>query len=178
MRKLDLHYTSVYSGSIDWKICWNPGRDMNAFPEAGILGVYKNTMGFRPSVISVFSGFDFQWNSVQCLVLFLGASLPQPLHHLFQFRRCTIHNLFCFREVSSIGCGSICTSMVFFVWWFSRFSSHTGLAQRPQRIGLLIVVSNEFAFTKRSKDRKTRIFPSGAPQNLPNLAKSIDLGFH
>ena len=21
MRKLDLHYTSVYSGSIDWKIC-------------------------------------------------------------------------------------------------------------------------------------------------------------
>ena len=166
MRKLDLHYTSVYSGSIDWKICWNPGRDMNAFPEAGILGVYKNTMGFRPSVISVFSGFDFQWNSVQCLVLFFGASLPQPLHHLFQFRRCTIHNLFCFREVSSIGCGSICTSMVFFVVVFQL------------SFVLKMNSSRSKTTTKRSKDRKTRIFPSGAPQNLPNLAKSIDLGFH
>ena len=137
-----LHYTSVYSGSIDWKISWNPGRDVNAFPEAGILGVCKNTMGFQPSV-----HFSFQWFQFSVVIQFFFFFLPG---------RFLFNNIFssfdaapsaiCFASVKlaiSVAAGSV--PAWFSLWWFSRFNSHTGSAQRPHRTGLLPVPSNVFA---------------------------------
>ena len=151
-----LHYTSVYSGSIDWKICWNPGRDMNAFPEAGILGVCKNTMGFQPSV-----HFSFQWFQFSVVIQFFFFFPP--------CRRCLFNNIFssfdaapsasCFASVKlaiSVAAGSV--PAWFSLWWFSRFNSHTGQFRAKMNS------SRSKTTTKRSKDRKNGFFHRERPK--------------